>query len=216
MRLLYRFSLSSVLVLCTVLANTSSVTLARPSDLRQTSNTRSADSDMASSPSSLLGRGCTNAVSNPSFETSLLAPWACSATGSWASRSVLHAPFPNAHSGGYMFHGHSNSTNASTVTLSQPDLRIPNGRKVGCSAWVSADGGQGVQGTVAFDMFLDGVWCGGARVKAGDRREWKRIGSEVVVHGEVHTLSVVAMVDAMGELGAGTGAAIDDVWAWWC
>jgi len=74
----------------------------------------------------------------------------------------------------------------------------------------------GERGTVRFTAFLDGTWCGGVEVKAEDGREWKRIGSEVVVHGEVHTLSIVVEVDAKGAPGAGIQAGLDDVWAGWC
>ncbi|KAF2685822.1 hypothetical protein K458DRAFT_417029 [Lentithecium fluviatile CBS 122367] len=213
------FTLFSMLAYSILLAATGSIASARPSSLGHNKILRSTDVELPSSALRMDPRACTNAVANPSFESSDLSPWTCSATGSWASRDVVLAPtLPSRHSGAYIFHGHSNSTNASTITLSQININIPAGRKIDCSAWVYAGGDMGEQGKVGFDVFLDGAWCGalGVQADSGDAERWQKIGKEMVVQGDVHILAIVVMVDAMGEMGAGIEVGVDDVWVGWC
>lgn len=73
----------------------------------------------------------------------------------------------------------------------------------------------GERGRVGFYVFLDGIWCGAADVKAGDGDGWRRIGKVVEVQGDVHMLAIVVMVDAMGET-AGIEVGIDDARIGWC
>lgn len=102
------------------------------------------------------------------------------------------------------------------MALSQSNIMTPDGRKVDCSAWVYAGGDLGQSGTVTFDAFLDGVWCGGTQVRASNGYRWRKIGQEVAVQGGAHTLSIVVVADAKGEQGAGIEISLDDGRVGWC
>lgn len=132
-------------------------------------------------------RACPNALANPSFEAPTLAPWSAFYTGSWAS----HGPVTGtAQAGARYFAAQSNSTNASTITLSQ-SISLPTGAKTGvrCEAWVRADG------RASFEVFVGGMSCGSRALEGTGR--WVRVGGDGVVYvgsGEGEALVVVAGV----------------------
>ena len=105
---------------------------------------------------------CTNAVQNPSFGSGL-DPWTSFASGSWASRDVVEGA---AHDGTHFYQGLSNSTNQSTITLSQMNINIAGGAKIDCSAWVYAGGNMGANGKASFEVFVDGASCGKIEMSA--------------------------------------------------
>ncbi|KAF1970436.1 hypothetical protein BU23DRAFT_600975 [Bimuria novae-zelandiae CBS 107.79] len=148
---------------------------------------------------------CANALQNPSFETTHLAPWTLYATGSWASRAVISG---NAHDGTHFFHARSNSSTTSTLTLAQ-SFSLPTGSgTVECGAWVWA-GAKG-RAKAQFEVFLDGVSCGAAVLGGGGG--WVKVGKKVRVEaGGRHMLVVVGVVDAGGIVGRGIEVGVDGV-----
>ena len=155
-------------------------------------------------PPSSHPRACANALRNPSFESQTLDPWKVYATGSWASRAVVSGP---AHDGTHFFAAISNSTNASTVTLSQSFSLFTS--EVECEAWVMAVGDFGEKGSVRVEAFVDGVRCGG--VDVGENRGWVKVGGRVRVQGGSHMVVVVGVVDGGGEIGKEIGIRVDGV-----
>lgn len=154
----------------------------------------SSTSHQRSQPNILSPRACSNALTNPSFEAPSLSPWTAYYTGSWTS----HGPVTGtAHTGSHFFGAQTNSTNASTVTLSQ-SVTLAANAGVRCEAWVRADG------RASFEVFLGGVSCG-RRALSGTGR-WVRVGGEVGVGAGVKQVVVVGVVE--GEVGVG----VDGVW----
>lgn len=117
-----------------------------------------------------------------------------------------------AHHGTHFYYGLSNSTNASTITLSQMEINVAAGAKAECSAWVYAGGDLGEKGTVGFEVFLDGASCGQIELKEGDRgKGWVKVGQEMQINGDAHMLAVVVTTDAKGGMGAGIEIGVDDL-----
>lgn len=69
----------------------------------------------------------------------------------------------------------------------------------------------GSGGTARFEIFLDGVSCGGTVLDGGGG--WVKVGGEIQVDGgDEHSMVVVAVVDAYGEMGTKIETGIDGIW----
>ncbi|KAG9192629.1 hypothetical protein G6011_11363 [Alternaria panax] len=158
----------------------------------------------------LSTKGCTNTVSNPSFETPLLPAWMDMVTGSWSSRGIFTSPAP--HSGFSSYAATSNSSEVTaTLTLSQSYLDIPSGVTVDCYAWVR---GSRPSGQTRVEVFLDGISCGEEVQLGVGRTGWKKVGGKVkvqdVVPGVGHSVAVSVQGDGVEDEG-GWSVAVDDV-----
>lgn len=111
------------------------------------------------------------------------------------------------HDGRNFFFGHSNATiGAATVTLSQSGLSIPAGSTVDCSAWIASSRPENV-GATRVDVFLDGSTCGTGYFGTNG---WEKVGGQVQVQGDSHTLAVVMSSDGAGA--EGWSVWLDDLW----
>jgi hypothetical protein len=127
--------------------------------------------------------------------------------GAWSTRGI-YTSSEGGHDGRNFFYGHSNATiGQATTTVSQSGLNIPAGTTVDCSAWI-ASSRPGNVGATRVEVFLDGVTCGG--VGWFGSNGWEKVGGQVQVQGDSHTLAVVASSDGAGE--DGWSVWIDDVW----
>jgi hypothetical protein len=146
-------------------------------------------------------RACTNNLRNPSFETGSLDPWLPIVQSAWSpNRGLYPGTSPN-DSGKYYYYAHATSTIEASLTMSQSGVMLPVGSTVDCYAWVAGSRSESV---TSVTVFLDGVVCGTAELKAGDEA-WKRVGSKVQVLGGVpgagSTMAVVAASDSAGKDG---------------
>ncbi|KAK7192862.1 hypothetical protein PSPO01_00656 [Paraphaeosphaeria sporulosa] len=150
---------------------------------------------------SLSPRACPNALANPSFEAPTLAPWSAYYTGSWSS----HGPVTGAaHAGSHFFAAQANSTNASTITLSQ-SIKLPTSGVAKCEAWVRADG------RASFEVFVGGLSCG-RRALVGTGR-WVRVGGD----RDVRVGAGVGQVVVVGVVGGSVRVGVDGLWVGsWC
>jgi hypothetical protein len=147
-----------------------------------------------------LQKRCTNALQNPSFESGI-SPWLEMGFGSWAQRGIFTSS-QGGHQGRNFYYGQSNASVAdSTMTLSQSSLSIPSGTTVDCSAWVASNR-PGNVGSTRVEVFLDEVTCGSA-VYLGTTG-WVKVGGNMVVTGDVHTMAIVVVSDQAGPEGGQT------------
>ncbi|KAF1920474.1 hypothetical protein BDU57DRAFT_440199 [Ampelomyces quisqualis] len=141
---------------------------------------------------------CTNALQNPSFESDL-APWLDIAFGSWLQRGI-YTSAEGGHSGPHFYFAQSNATvSHTTLTLSQSDISIPAGSSVECAAWVASNR-PGNVGSTRVEVFMDEVTCGQA-VYLGTNG-WAKVGGDVKVNGDKHSMSIVIVSDATGPEGS--------------
>jgi hypothetical protein len=141
---------------------------------------------------------CTNALQNPSFESGL-SPWLDIAFGSWLQRGVFTSA-EGGHTGPNFYFGQSNATvSRTTLTLSQSDISIPAGTTVDCSAWVASNR-PGNVGSTRVEVFMDEITCGQA-VYMGTNG-WVKVGGNIKVDGDKHSMSIVIVSDATGPEGS--------------
>ncbi|KAF2026807.1 hypothetical protein EK21DRAFT_102978 [Setomelanomma holmii] len=146
-----------------------------------------------------LQKRCTNALTNPSFESGE-SPWLAMAFGSWAQRGVYTSP-SGGHDGNDFYYGEVNATVAdATLTVSQSSLSLQAGSTVDCSAWVASNR-PGNTGSTRVEVFLDEKTCGSA-VYLGTSG-WTKVGGKITVDGTAsHTFAVVVLSDEAGPDGA--------------
>lgn len=153
------------------------------------------DSPPPSHHLSTTPKRCTNALSNPSFESGL-SPWLDMVSGSFSTRGIFTSA-DGGQSGQNFYYAHSNATVDSTLTVSQSGFSVQGGGQVECAAWV-ASRRLGNVGSTRVEVFLDGVSCG---VQYLGTAGWTRVGGQVAVTGDVHTLAVVIVSDEAGDEG---------------
>ncbi|KAH7095039.1 hypothetical protein FB567DRAFT_19292 [Paraphoma chrysanthemicola] len=143
-----------------------------------------------------LQKRCTNVLQNPSFESGI-DPWLAMAFGSWAQRGV-YTSASGGHEGRNFYFGRSNATVASSsLNLSQSGLKIPAGTTVDCSTWVATDR-PGNVGNTHVELFVDEQSCGGVYLGTTG---WTKVGGKVMVSGDSHTFSIIAVSSETGPEG---------------
>jgi hypothetical protein len=160
-------------------------------------------------PSALSTKRCINALTNPSFENSMLDPWMDMVTGSWSSRGISSPG--GAHSGSNVYAATSNSSEVTaTLTLSQSYINLSSGSTVDCHVWVM---GSRPSGQTRVEIFLDQVSCGKAALGVG-KTGWTKVGGKIavqdVVGGVGHSVAVSVQGDGVADEG-GWYVAVDDV-----
>lgn len=158
------------------------------------------------SPSLLQRSNCTDALRNPSFESTTLEPWEVYTSGSWANHEIVTG---RGHHAEHFFGALSNSTNASTITLSQ-SFNFPTG-DVECEAWVMAAGDLG---SVKVEAFVNGVKFD--EVEMRKKKGWVRLAGRISLQGYSHMIVLVGTVNAEGVVGSGIGVGFDDVKVYSC
>jgi hypothetical protein len=150
-------------------------------------------------PTTPLQKRCTNALSNPSFESGL-DPWLAMHFGSWAQYGVYtSSEGGHSHSRNFYYARSNASVSDATMTLSQSGLNISSGTTVECSAWV-ASSRPGNVGSTRVEVFLDQVTCGSPAYLGTNG--WQKVGGSVVVSGDSHTLAIVVSSDETGPDGS--------------
>ncbi|KAF1956780.1 hypothetical protein CC80DRAFT_548274 [Byssothecium circinans] len=155
----------------------------------------------------------TNLLQNPAFESGAIAPWAVYATGSWAQRGISkEAP----HDGTYGFYAVSNSTNASTLSLTQYNIGtrdIVSGGRLRVSMWCYVGGGMGAQSKATFTVFLDERVVGERVLQSrGEGGVWSEMRADLSSGGEGGMITVTVVADAGGVMGEEVGVGVDDLW----
>ncbi|KAF2793367.1 hypothetical protein K505DRAFT_216125, partial [Melanomma pulvis-pyrius CBS 109.77] len=181
-------------------SSSSSTTTEAPSSSSSSSEIPSTTISSSSSTSSCVPTQ-TNAVVNPSFETGGLLPWVMTTTGRWNDLRVVGG---RPHSGTYSFFGATDSETQATLTLTQTDVVVLAGTVVDCSGWVWASRNSGY--TTTFTVSIDDQVCGTVTVVDTG---YIRIGSQITVSGDTHTVSVQVVSTGADEASMILG--IDDV-----
>jgi hypothetical protein len=92
------------------------------------------------------------------------------------------------------------------ITISQTNIPILGSTVVDCFAWVHADGS--TIENVVVQVLLDGQLCGSA---SGVTTDYVRVGGQIAVVGDVHTITVVVTRLTGRALPIPFTVAVDDV-----